>query len=275
MTADIKHCPVCDSLSVGSISDHLFQCKQCGIAFNTAFALKSYNDTYFLDEYRNQYGKTYIEDYTNIYSLSSRRLSRILGYLSDKKKISNLSLLDIGSATGFFLACARDMGICHVTGIEISEYASRYCTEHFNIPVRQSPFSDVTLTSLYSIITAWYFIEHCNAPVSVMQKIHDALQPGGMFAFSVPSIFGPLFLFNRDIWVQTHPADHSIDFSPSGIKKILTRIGFRQIHIKPGGIHPERIKNPQSFMYKPFTLAYGLFSRLTSFSDTIEVYAVK
>lgn len=275
MTAENKKCPVCNAPTAGVISKHLFHCKKCGIAFNISYALKTYNDTYFLDEYRNQYGKTYIEDYSNIYALSSARLSRIFNYLPKKKNKSELSLLDIGSAAGFFLACARDKGISRVTGIEISEYASRYCANRFNIPIIQSPFSNVTLTSLFSIITAWYFVEHCEDPVSVMRKIHDSLQSGGMFAFSVPSIFGPLFQFNRDEWVRTHPTDHSMDFSPMGIKKILRQIGYKDIHIKPGGIHPERIITQRAFMYKPFALMYGLFSRMTSFSDTIEVYAVK
>ncbi len=275
MTDDIQHCPICSSASSVSISSYLYSCKKCGITFNTAYAVKTYSDAYFLEEYQNQYGKTYIEDYTNIYSLAARRLTILLGYLPGITGKSDLSLLDIGSAAGFFLACAKDMGIQNLTGIEISEYASRYCTEHFNIPVIQSSFSDVTPNSLFNIITAWYFIEHTVDPVSVMEKIHESLSADGIFAFSVPSIFGPLFTFKRDIWVQTHPTDHYIDFSPWGIRQILTRIGFRKIYVKPAGIHPERVIDPHSIMFRPFALIYRLISRLISFSDTIDVYAIK
>lgn len=275
MTDGIQHCPICSSAKPVGISQHLFLCIKCGITFNTAYTIKSYSDDYFLDEYRKHYGKTYIEDYSNIYSLSARRLTTIFRYLPEKTNKEDLSLLDVGSAMGFFLACTRDKGIPNVSGIEISEYASKYCTEHFNIPVIQSPFAEVTLTSLFSIITAWYFIEHNADPVSVMERIYASLTPGGIFAFSVPSIFGPLFLLKRDTWVETHPADHYIDFSPGGIKKILTRIGFRKLYIIPGGIHPERIIDSHSFLFRPFSLIYALFSRFTSFSDTMEVYAVK
>jgi SAM-dependent methyltransferase len=275
MADGTPHCPICSSPSTLLISDNLYSCGICGITFNTAYAVKSYSDTYFLDEYRNQYGKTYIEDYDNIYALSSSRLSAIFNYLPNKSRRSDLSILDIGSAAGFFLACARDMGIGSVTGIEISDYASTYCLEHFKIPVIRSSFADVTLTSTYSIITAWYFIEHTADPVAMMEKIHHSLTPGGVFAFSVPSIFGPLFVFNRERWVRTHPTDHYMDFSPRGIKKILTGLGFSNIHVKAAGIHPERIFNPQSLLFRPFALLYGSVSRLISFSDTMEVYAIK
>ena len=275
MTADRTQCPICLSANVTSISTDLYVCKPCGIAFNTAYSQKQYDNNYFIDEYCNQYGKTYIEDYNNIYALSKHRLARILKLIKIKNDPSANSLLDIGSATGFFLQCARDSGIDNVAGIEISEYASQYCREQFHIPVIRSSFTDVTLSENYDIITAWFFIEHCNDPVPVLQKIYEALSEGGLFAFSVPSIFGPLFIFNKLSWINTHPADHHMDFSPGGVKRILKKCGFKKIYIRPAGIHPERVISSHSLLFKPFSFLYKFFSMLMSFSDTIEVYAVK
>lgn len=275
MTDRIRQCPLCASSEVAAISDHLFHCKRCRIAVNTAYSQKSYSDTYFLDEYKNQYGKTYIEDRHNITALSQKRLATIFNYLPGKNRNPEVSLLDIGAAAGFFLDCARTMGINHCTGIEISEYASNYCEKHFNIPIMRSSFSNVTLSRSYTIITAWFFIEHCREPLSVIKKIYDALEPGGIFACSVPSIFGPLFLFNREEWIRTHPSDHFMDFSPHAARRYCSRIGFSKIHIKPAGIHPERLVDAGSLFHKPFAVAYRLVSTITAFSDTIEIYAVK
>jgi 2-polyprenyl-3-methyl-5-hydroxy-6-metoxy-1,4-benzoquinol methylase len=275
MTADRPQCPVCSTSNVTGISAALYLCKPCGIAFNAGYNQKQYNDIYFLNEYRNQYGKTYIEDFDNIYSLSGQRLTRIMKYIKIKNDISAFSLLDIGSATGFFLQCARDSGIRNVAGIEISEYASQYCRKKFQIPVIRSSFTEITLSEKYDIITAWFFIEHCNDPVPVLRKIYDALAEGGIFAFSVPSIFGPLFIRDKKSWIDTHPTDHRVDFSPGGIKKILKKLGFRKIIIRPAGMHPERIISTHSLLFKLFSLLYKFFATLTSFSDTMEVYAVK
>ena len=275
MTSGRPQCPVCSSASVINITGTLHECKPCGLAFNSAYNQKLYDDSYFLDEYKNQYGKTYLDDYQNIYAVSKKRIRAILKYYRQGKDCSQLSLLDIGSAAGFFLKCARDSGIPTVTGIEISEYASRYCREQFNIPVLHSSFEDAQMQGTFDIVTAWFFIEHCPDTVAVVQKIHGMLNQGGVFAFSCPSIFGPLFTLNTPEWARTHPEDHRIDFSPRGARMLLTQCGFSSVHIKPAGIHPERVISSQSIFFNPFSLAYSLFSRATSFSDTIEVYAVK
>lgn len=275
MTSGTIHCPVCSSARVIDITGTLYECRPCGIAFNSAWNPKIYDDAYFLDEYKAQYGKTYLEDYTNIYALSRKRLQNIDAYINQGKARSDLSLLDIGSAAGFFLKCAHDSGIGRVTGIEISEYASRYCREHFHIPVLNTSFHDAHIIDTYDIVTAWFFIEHCQDPVSVIQRIYGMLNRGGVFAFSTPSIFGPMFKLNRAEWASTHPEDHRIDFSPKGIRVLLRHVGFRKIHATASGVHPERVLSSSSLFFKPFSVAYSLFSMLTAFSDTIEVYAVK
>jgi SAM-dependent methyltransferase len=275
MTAGRPQCPICLSANVTDITGTLHECRSCGVAFNSAYNQKLYNDSYFLDEYKNQYGRTYLDDYQSIYAISKTRLKKIVKHYHQKKYLSDLSLLDIGSAAGFFLKCAVDTGIQNVTGIEISEYASRYCREQFHIPVINSSFQDARPDSGYDVITAWFFIEHCKDPIPVIQKIYGLLKEGGVFAFSCPSIFGPLFILNMPEWARTHPEDHRIDCTPRGARTILKKCGFKKIYIYPSGIHPERVISPESIFYRAFSPVYTLFSRMTSFSDTIEVYAVK
>ncbi|MCP4135312.1 MAG: class I SAM-dependent methyltransferase [bacterium] len=265
-------CPTCTSRRYRSISSNLHTCLKCGIAFNSAYKTLVYDDNYFLDEYKKQYGKTYLDDYNHIYKLSQKRLNLIFKYL---QKRNDIRLLDIGSAMGFFLKCALDSGITRLAGIEISEYASSYCKKEFDISISNSPFSEIKELDSFDIVTAWYFIEHCENPLSEIKKIAGTIPKGGVFAFSTPSIFGPLFKFNIQQWIDSHPKDHRVDFSPSSAKKILKNAGFRKVYIKPAGIHPERILSKNSIFFGPFSFFYGLFSRITAFSDTIEVYAVK
>lgn len=268
-------CPVCGSIDHKSLNTRLHCCKQCKSAFNTGHTLPEYNEKYFLDEYREQYGKTYFEDFDNIYSLSIKRMETILRLTGNQKDGGSLSLLDIGSAAGFFLKAASDAGIEEVEGIEISLYASGYCKEKFGINVINKPLENIKLNKIYTIITAWYFIEHTPNPVSVIRQIFTVLSEGGVFAFSLPSVLGPLFLFNREEWIMTHPKDHSLDFHPSALKKLLLNTGFRRVLIKPAGFHPERVMSRESPFFGLFCPVYKIFTRITGFSDTIEVYAVK
>lgn len=245
------------------------------MAFNTQFIPAEYNDDYFLDEYRAHYGVTYIDDFKNIYGRSSQRIGKILSNIPPGRSTSTLSILDAGAAAGFFLKCARDHGIGRVTGVEISPFACRYAEEHFGINMVRGDFRNLPLDEQYDIITAWYFIEHCDDTMAIIRKIHNSLKDGGIFAFSAPSIFGPAFCFNRDEWIASHPSDHRIDVTPRGIRRILQQSGFKILEMAPGGMHPERLVSPSSLIFRPFSALYGVISRLICFSDTLEVYAVK
>ena len=63
-------CPICNSKNFNSISQDLHKCKSCAIVFNSNYKQLQYNEEYFIGDYEKQYGKTYIDDFPNIYELS-------------------------------------------------------------------------------------------------------------------------------------------------------------------------------------------------------------
>ncbi len=272
MKPEAEKCPICGKNEAKKISTNLNLCKSCHVLFNSDCRSLSYDRDYFISEYREQYGKTYLEDYGNIYNLSIERLDRILKLLA----IGGMtSLLDIGCAAGFFLKAAKDKGISTLLGIEISSYAADYCRNTFGIDVIESPFDRVELHKRFDIITSWFFIEHCAEPMNAMKRIYSMLNKGGIFALSVPSYFGPMYYFKTDEWIRTHPADHRIDLSPSSAKAILKSLGFRKVYVIKSGYHPERIMRSGSILYSLLEPLYRKFTDFTAFSDTIEIYAVK
>lgn len=267
------NCPICRKISDSLISKDLVRCIKCGLIFNINCKSLSYDRDYFISEYQEQYGKTYLDDFENIYRISKLRLNYIFKYLKTGKE--PLSLLDIGSAAGFFLKAAQDKGITRLKGIEISGFASEYCRKNFSIEVMESPFEKAEISEKFDIITSWFFIEHLLDPMKAFEKIYNALNHGGVFALSVPSCFGPMFFFDRDEWIRTHPKDHRIDLSPQSAKKILKSIGFSKVTVKKSGYHPERILSRDNILFRPFEYFYRMYTSITAFSDTIEIYAVK
>lgn len=271
-------CPICGSLGsrpASKTDNSLRICASCGVVFNTAHRPLAYDKSYFVDDYQAQYGKTYAEDAPAIRAFAARRLETIFRTLKSEQPRSSIRLLDIGSALGFFLKEARDWGIGHVEGVEISPFAAAYCRENFDIPVHEIPFEKAALKGPFDIITAWYFLEHCADPARMMQKINSLLSPDGTIALATPSVFGPQFLFDREGWSNSHPADHRVDFSPSTMRVFLRSQGFTRVRILPSSVHPERIISAHSVLFKPFSGIYSLISSLTAFSDTLEAYALK
>lgn len=264
-------CPLCGSTNKKSVAERLFFCKSCKCVFNDEHKTLSYDTDYFTSEYLKQYGKTYEDDFRQIYASAELRLKRIAKLAG----ASSGSILDIGCALGFFLKAARDFGYSRCEGVEISLYASEYCKDKFGFKVRREPFEEIYDAGIFDVVTAWYFLEHCREPVKAVNKIYASLKIGGVIALAVPSAYGPMFRRNIQLWIRTRPKDHRIDFTPSSLRRLLLAAGFCSIKIYGAGFHPERLINKSSVWFKPFSLIYYAFSKLTAYSDTIEAYAVK
>lgn len=273
----LKKCLICGSTKIKPVNKELFVCRKCGAVSNFAWKPAGYDDNYFIDDYKKQYGRTYEQDFPQIYAVSQKRITRIKriqkhtkDFISEKN-----SLLDIGCALGFFLKAAYDAGFVSVSGIEISAYAAAYAKEKFGFDVRCEPFEEAAEIATFDVISAWYFIEHCENTAEIAAKVYASLAPGGIFAFSAPSVFGPMFSCKRTEWVASRPNDHRVDFTPRSVKVLLKKAGFRKIRIYAAGFHPERLVNEGSLFYAVFSRLYGFFARFTAYSDTIEVYARK
>lgn len=269
-------CPLCSSHRLSPIADTFYRCKNCTAVINGEYQTIEYTEDYFLDDYKAQYGKTYLDDFPVIYERSRERIEYICSLPLEKEK-RDIRMLDIGSAMGFFLKAARDMDIAHVEGIEISQYASRFTEKEFGIPVRNTPFDQMNAgeEEEWDVITAWFFIEHTADPRGLVYKIYNLLRNDGVFAFSVPSAFGPMFQWKRSDWLKTHPVDHFVDFTPKAARKLLKTVGFKSVKVRPAAYHPERLLDESSLFFPVFRKLYRVFSSLTGFSDTLEIYAVK
>jgi 2-polyprenyl-3-methyl-5-hydroxy-6-metoxy-1,4-benzoquinol methylase len=270
-------CPLCGNGSFREVlTGSSFRCcRSCRTVYNADHTALEYSDSYFTTDYQAQYGKTYEEDFDNIYKAAVRRIDRINALWKIYSKKQPASILDIGCALGFFLKAASDNGYTRLKGVECSEYAGRRAKDLYNLDVLQKPFETASLHETFDVVTAWYFLEHAFDSMEVLKKISSLISRKGILAFSVPCVFGPSFILHRKEWAKTHPVDHRIDVSPSVVKNILKHYGFKKVKVYPAGIHPNRVlseKNPLFFIFKPL---YRFFSNMFTFSDTIEVYAVK
>lgn len=264
-----KVCPVCTSTESKNISEKLVLCKICRTVYNVGYSSIPYSEDYFVEEYRQQYGKTYEDDFESIYAAAVHRLHKIDRVI--RNDASSKALLDIGCALGFFCKAARDKGFGVVEGLEVSTYASEYCASQYNILVHNIRFEEFFPEKRYDVITAWYVMEHFIDPYTMFSKVYSLLNSKGVFACTLPSYFGPLYVFRKEEWVASHPLDHRIDVSPRSIKQLLMKIGYSKVYCHPSGYHPERC-GTTAMKYKRL---YKKLSDILCFSDTIFVIAQK
>ncbi len=249
------------------------RCKNCDLVYLLSFSghEKTYNEEYFEEQYRLQYGRSYLEDFESIKKASHQRLVPI------KKLLGNFgqrALLDVGCALGPFLQAAREEGF-RVHGIDVSESSIRYVRDQLRIPAKRIRFEDFEGERV-DVVTMWYVIEHFVGLRNVLAKVNRLLPLGGVFAFSTPNLQGISGLKDQEKFLENSPTDHRSVWSPATVRKLLKRYGFQIRRIRITGHHPERFPGAQGITRGgPFWRLLDSLSRVFNLGDTFEVYATK
>ncbi|MCL2410621.1 MAG: methyltransferase domain-containing protein [Treponema sp.] len=284
-----RTCPVCgaeNSRNIVRFTDRNYRrCSKCGVIYMDRLTKMpiEYEKDYFFESYKNQYGKTYLEDFETIKQAGKRRikiiksLRRVPSCSSDEK--NELNLLDIGCAYGPFLEAAKEAGFSPV-GIDPCEDAVQYVREKLGIPAIHGFFPDShsPLPAACDVITLWLVIEHFTDCAKVTTEIRKKLKPNGILAFSTPSFSGISGRTNLKRFLSASPADHFVIWSPKVCKKALMFAGFKVRKIVITGHHSERFPLLGKFAKTKKSPLYWILlgvSKLFGLGDTLEVYAQK
>ncbi len=283
-------CPVCqnkDSMNpvLARIEKRTFRrCKDCGMLYMSWTVDEEntdYNEAYFFDDYKKQYGKTYLEDFESIKSQCVRRCGEVDSlFRKHNKNVVTPSVLDIGCAFGPYLDAANDAG-WQVSGTDISKEAVEYVqnTLHYTACVSSFPVFDSEANfgvKNFDAVTMWYVIEHFQNLDAVLKTVSKLLKVGGVFAFSTPSAGGVSGKYNTLSFFKNSPADHYTLWEPKKAASILKKYGFKLVKTVITGHHPERFPALKDKPLKGFKCWwYSLKSRILGLGDTFEVYCVK
>ncbi|WP_038073322.1 cytidylyltransferase domain-containing protein [Treponema sp. C6A8] len=283
------NCPVCqkapaipDKVISRNISRTYRRCQTCGMLYMSfsSDGQSDYSKSYFFEDYKKQYGKTYQEDFDSIKEQGKRRLSVInmlfLGNLKEK------NCFDIGCAYGPFMQAASEHGL-NTFGTDISVDAVQYVQRELKFPATVSQFPQIEIAeefgiSQFDIVTMWYVIEHFNNLDFVLKKVSEITKKGGIFAFSTPSGEGVSIKTDSGAFFKNSPADHFTIWEPSRAAKILKKYGFEVVKVVSTGHHPERFAKIKKSGAKPGSLLWRLTdfkSRKLKLGDTFEIYCRK
>ena len=299
----LNACPVCRSkrnraalLREGKRS--FFRCSDSGLIYQIDFSERKerYGKEYFFEEYRAQYGKSYLEDAAHIRALARPRL-RNIDSLLPRSAGKNVRLLDVGCAYGPFLQEAMLRGY-RASGMDISAAAVTYVREEIGLPAFRLDFSADPLpdfsrypvqgeespvnrlaaeaqenAGLFDVVSMWYVIEHFDRLDAVLGRVSFLLKPGGLFCFSTPGEQGVSGRFAFRDFLRSSPKDHHTLWSPRSAETILRRYGFRVEKRVSTGHHPERF--PLVPDKGPIYHIVMVLSKMLHMGDSFEIYARK
>jgi SAM-dependent methyltransferase len=253
-----------------------------------------YAHDYFFDDYKKQYGRTYLEDFPQLERAGALRVGRIAELLDRGRKGRGgipteagaeesgrrPHVLDIGCAYGPFLAAARSAGF-DVFGLDPAEDAVRFVRDELGIPASVGSFPGFDPVAaaggeLFDAVSLWYVIEHFLDLGAALKAASSALRVGGVLAFSTPSGSGISSRARFSNFLEKSPADHWTIWEPGRTAQFLERFGFSLEKIIFTGHHPERFPGLSRSRSDglPRRLAAAA-SRAFGLGDTFEAYAVK
>ncbi len=284
--ADIPpRCPLCEGrdhrVMCRFYDRSFFQCRECGTEYRMYFGVqkKEYTSEYFFEEYRQQYGKTYVEDFSQIKEQGKKRLAFLKGCLSNQSSfnLQGKTVLDVGCAFGPFLDAAREEGMVPF-GIDLSAEAIRYVQETLGIPATVADIEtfDPSISfgvPSFDVISLWYVIEHLPRLGLVLERIRDMLGRGGWLIFSTPNGKGISSRRSLKSFREQSPIDHVTIWNVTQAKKVLRKFGFRVFAVRTPSHHPERFPS----LVRVLIGERGCRAMETIFhlGDTFEVYAQK
>lgn len=287
----VHYCPLCieqnscDKVIGRTENKTVRRCRRCGMLYPSWICGEAlnYDASYFFEEYKKQYGKTYLEDFEQIKSAGIRRLSHIKSVHNTlKKRVPDVKVLDVGCAYGPFLQAAKESGFLSF-GTDISTDAANYVKKNLGIPSCVSAYPEIDIyrefnVHKFDVVSMWFVIEHFQNLDAVLKKTWDILNDGGVFAFSTPNGSGVSRTFWPIQFFTQSPLDHFTIWELRKCRKILNMYGFRVKKIVCTGHHAERFPFIKRFNLHKGSILFSLctvISMILSLGDTFEVYCIK
>jgi SAM-dependent methyltransferase len=136
-------------------------------------------------------------------------------------------ILDVGCGTGRYLEWMREKG-WKANGIDMSEAAVEKARQK-GLDARAGDLLDGSpwAKGSFDVVTMWDVIEHLSAPAPTLRVIHGLLRPGGRLLVATPNIDSVPARLLGTYWMPLEMPRHLTCFSPSTIKGLLEKTGFR------------------------------------------------
>jgi len=188
------------------------------------------------------------------------------------------SLLEIGSAYGFFLDTVRDE-FASVQGVDITAAGVQYACDRFKLDVVQADFLAHDFgPQRFDVVCMWDTIEHLRAPHLYVQKIARLTEPGALLAITTADVESFNSRLRGKRWRMIHPPTHLHYFSAVTLARLLNRYGFDVTYNRYCGFY-RSLGNVAYNIFvlrqkKPWLFRQIERSRLTKFGFYLNLYDI-
>ncbi len=238
MSHNVRPCPLCAQTRARPCCEvngiEIARCGACGLLYRPQIPenlAELYGEAYYRGKNADepQWGGSgnYIADEPRLLKSFDEHLAQMEAHRRPPGK-----LLDVGCAAGFLLEAARRRGWT-VTGLDLSDFATRYAREHFGLDARVGNVSDAPFEpASFDVITAFEYIEHVEDPVATLRAIRPWLKPDGLLVMTTPNAGGWQARRHPERFDGFLEQRHLAYFSRPTMTQLLRATGFDPLSIR-------------------------------------------
>ena len=220
----------------------LVRCRRCSLIYLNPRPTREEMSRYYPHEYE-PFGRA-IEDEPSALKrwLLKYGIQRRCRAITAHKKGGRL--LDVGCATGIFLAEMRQHGEWELHGVETNQEAAAYARTRFGLDIFIGELEEASYPNCYfDVITLWDVLEHLPDPRSALLEMRRIIRPDGVLLLQTPdgkSLESKLF---GRLWIGLDIPRHLYVFTKESLAALLERTGFQicTIYQLPSGYHAFRM----------------------------------
>lgn len=278
-TLQLNTCPVCNSGNLQKVLQttdwlvskepfDIVECKKCTFRFTQNAPTEENVGPYYDTEEYVEHSDTSKGLVFSLYHVARKwMLNRKLHLI--KKASSGKMLLDVGSASGYFLNHMKNAGY-HVEGVEISEKARNLCKSKFNIETYDPRLLiDHGLSHKYDIISLWHVFEHVYTYDEYFSAFNSLLKPGGKLFIAMPNYTSLDAKYYGKYWNAYDVPRHIWHFNVKSFNSFANSRGFSIVQKKRLPLDPfynamVSAEFKPKYTFVGWALCVGLMSYLNS-----------
>lgn len=219
-------------------SNNILECQNCDLVFLEQNKTKADIEDFYTNDYRKVKTLPALSaEERYVHPVTVQDCEDRIAWLKPNLRERFVSLkgkrvLEIGSATGRFLDTLQSEG-AYASGLELTTSFVDHSIEK-GFDMYSKPLEALNFDNKFDIIVTFHALEHMFDAKQIINTVHKALKPGGIFAGEVPNQNDwRLKIFDSTIAKNFHyDPNHYYYFSPDTLRQYLNNCGFADITLE-------------------------------------------
>lgn len=209
-------------------------CPACGLQQRHDRAAAAVQTHYAGGGYEDDRSRTYASDS----ELEDRRRDARVRLAFIRPYAPRGRLLDVGAAGGAFIVEAHAAGYA-AAGVEPAPAFAAFARERLGVDVRTGTIEDTELEpGSFDVVCIWHVLEHLHEPAATLERVREALRPGGHVAVEVPNAGSTIARAMGAAWPMLEPEVHVAQYTAAALAAVMQRAGLEPVHVSATTIAP-------------------------------------